>query len=87
MSNFLFLKLELCHFNLKTWIQAGRDVAESVAIDRVQKVGQSLDVMTQLSRGLDYVHGKGYIHRDLKPNNILGKVCVDEKFQFFVQGR
>ncbi|XP_021967114.1 interferon-induced, double-stranded RNA-activated protein kinase [Folsomia candida] len=79
MSNFLFLKLELCHFNLKTWIQAGRDVAESVAIDRVQKVGQSLDVMTQLSRGLDYVHGKGYIHRDLKPNNILGKICSDDQ--------
>jgi len=30
-----------------------------------------IDIMTQVARGLSYVHEKGIIHRDLKPGNIL----------------
>ncbi len=32
---------------------------------------RSLEIALQISRALDYVHGKGLVHRDIKPDNIM----------------
>ncbi|HEY2439360.1 MAG TPA: protein kinase [Solirubrobacteraceae bacterium] len=34
-------------------------------------VAQSIDIVTQACRGLDYAHRNGVVHRDVKPGNLL----------------
>ena len=37
------------------------------------RVGEALDVACDVARGLDFAHAKGFVHRDVKPGNILFK--------------
>ncbi|HAS6432772.1 TPA: protein kinase [Vibrio parahaemolyticus] len=32
---------------------------------------EKLKIMTHLAKGLRHIHNKGYLHRDIKPNNII----------------
>lgn len=42
-------------------------------IEAGMRVGETLDVACDIARGLDFAHAKGFVHRDVKPGNILFK--------------
>ncbi len=52
-------------------------MSEGDLYDYVQKndisLNQGIKIFYDIVKGLSYLHDKGYIHSDLKPNNIFGK--------------
>ncbi|XP_031212161.1 interferon-induced, double-stranded RNA-activated protein kinase [Mastomys coucha] len=65
----LFIQMEFCDKGtLEQWIENRNQSKVDKAL--------ILDLYEQIVTGVDYIHSKGLIHRDLKPGNIF---LVDEK--------
>jgi serine/threonine-protein kinase len=50
---------------------SGNSCAELLRDHGHLDVPQSIDIVTQACRGLDYAHRNGVVHRDVKPGNLL----------------
>src|SRR5579871_4005367 len=66
-SAHVFVDMELCAFNLKeynksNWTYGVADGPDIIA-DRIWRI------MQQIARGLVFIHSKGEVHRDIKPQN------------------
>ena len=55
--------MELCDADLKRFIEESGDLDD----------GQCLDIILQITNGVQFIHHNKIIHRDLKPANVLVK--------------
>ncbi|GMR39097.1 hypothetical protein PMAYCL1PPCAC_09292 [Pristionchus mayeri] len=67
-SSFLYIQMELCKFALTSWLK-DNTTAKSRHLSRIK------GWFKQIVEGVEYLHDKNLIHRDLKPDNII---FVDE---------
>jgi len=58
------------HFIVMEYVQ-GRSGAELLREEGSLPVPDTLSIVTQACRGLDYAHRSGVVHRDVKPGNLL----------------
>lgn len=58
------------HFLVMEYVD-GQDLAAIVEARGPLKVSDALDYVLQAARGLEYAHGEGIVHRDVKPSNLL----------------
>ena len=50
---------------------AGRSLRERLAGAGPLPIGEAVDVLRDVARALAFAHGRGVIHRDIKPDNVL----------------
>jgi serine/threonine protein kinase len=75
-SSHAFIDMELCDFNLEDFVKSMLCVARARASSqssRQQRALEMWDIMHQIADGLTFIHEKGEVHRDLKPQNGLDR--------------
>jgi translation initiation factor 2-alpha kinase 1 len=67
VSAILYIQMQLCPYNdLRRWLIARN---ENGRVD----IEENVSIFRQIVQGLDHIHRKGFVHRDLKPEV---KICI-----------
>ncbi len=56
----------------------GQDLGNYVSEHGKLPLYEALQYITQVGQALEYVHSKGFLHRDVKPNNIILRAATKE---------
>ncbi|KAI0217483.1 Serine/threonine-protein kinase/endoribonuclease ire-1, partial [Lamellibrachia satsuma] len=66
-TDFSYIALELCDYSLETWLKQ-KEVKDLTEEDWRMK---SVHLIGDLLHGLEHIHAKKMLHRDLKPQNLF----------------
>ncbi|XP_068424340.1 interferon-induced, double-stranded RNA-activated protein kinase-like isoform X2 [Clinocottus analis] len=67
-AKYLYIQMELCDTKtLKEWIAE----KNTESLQDSKRSEEGLNIAQQIVNGVEYIHSKKHIHRDLKPDNIL----------------
>uniref|UniRef100_A0AAY5KLN8 Eukaryotic translation initiation factor 2-alpha kinase 1 n=1 Tax=Esox lucius TaxID=8010 RepID=A0AAY5KLN8_ESOLU len=62
----LYIQMQLCERSLKDWV-SDRTTRHNSQMD----TEQTLSILHETLEGVEYIHSRGIMHRDLKPRNIF----------------
>lgn len=71
----LYIQMQLCELSLKDWISERNTKPRTEQASRCPyvcvDVEHTLVLLRRILEGVDYIHSRGIMHRDLKPRNIF----------------
>lgn len=77
LAPYYYIDMELCDFSLQNYID-GIDVPMICGQQYHLATGSAemeflrlVNIMNQVAKGLDFIHGNGEVHRDIKPSNSI----------------
>ncbi|XP_029620831.1 eukaryotic translation initiation factor 2-alpha kinase 1 isoform X2 [Salmo trutta] len=67
----LYIQMQLCERSLKDWILERTTEHTSQNPYETVDTKQTLSILHKILQGVEYIHSRGIMHRDLKPRNIF----------------
>ncbi|XP_059180368.1 eukaryotic translation initiation factor 2-alpha kinase 1 isoform X2 [Centropristis striata] len=71
----LYIQMQLCERSLKDWISERNSKPREEQTSRCPYAGvdteHTLSMLRKILEGVEYIHSRGIMHRDLKPRNIF----------------
>jgi len=77
-EQYFYFDMELCDFSLFDYIHRNWSPDTAVKVPNfanidtlgpLANISQIYNIMIEISNGIAFIHGSGYIHRDLTPKN------------------